>query len=91
VAEQWERRERHLVTVTGPAVADADDVIRELHAAMSDWRQIAAEPPNVGVPPGAVTLSAVGGVITVRVDHVESADVPDVEEPPEAGEGDQRG
>lgn len=68
---EWERRERHLVTVTGPAVADADDVIRELHAAMSDWRQIAVKPPNVGVPPGAVTLSAAGGVITVQIEHVE--------------------
>jgi hypothetical protein len=84
---EWERREQHLVTVTGPAVADADDVIRELHAAMSDWRQIAAEPPTAQVPPGAVTLSAAGGVITVRVDHVESADVPDVEEPPELRPG----
>lgn len=78
---EWERQERHLVTVTGPAVADAEDVIRALHEAMSDYHLIAAEPPNAEVPPGAVTLSAAGGRLTVQIEHVESAGGQPEEEP----------
>jgi hypothetical protein len=71
--ELWERRERHVVTDTGPSVVDAADAVAALHRALSDWRQIAAEPPNAEVPPGAVTLSAAGGVLTVQIEHFEPA------------------
>lgn len=79
MAAEWERRERHLVTIVGPPVADADDVIRALSQALSDYRLIAAEPPNAEVPPGAVTLSAAAGVLTVQIEHVEGAGVPDLD------------
>jgi hypothetical protein len=69
MAEQWERRERHVVTDTGPSVVDAADAIAALHRALSDYRLIAAEPPDAEVPPGAVTLSAAGGVLTVQIEH----------------------
>jgi hypothetical protein len=80
VGELWERQERHLVTVTGPAVADAVDAITALHQALSDYRQIAADHPQAEVPPGAVTIAAVGGRLVVRIEYVETPDMPTVEE-----------
>lgn len=78
---KWERRERHEITIVGPVVIDAVDGIAALHEALSDYRQVAVEPPYAEVPPGAVTLSAAGGVLTVRIEHVESTGQRPGEEP----------
>lgn len=72
MGEQWEREERHQVVITGPPVADAVELMAELTQALSDYWVVAGVQPHTEVPRGAVTVSAAGGVLSVRVEYVQT-------------------
>lgn len=67
----WEFRERREQVHIGPAMADAADLAKLIHQVLADYRELAGVPPQAEIPPGAVTVSAAGGVLTVRAEIVE--------------------
>lgn len=82
---EWERTERHQVVSTGPAEVDAVEMIRALHEAISEYHQLAGEPPNGEVPPGAVLVRAGGQPLDIVVEHRPPAG-PQPVEAPDTGE-----